>query len=214
MSSLTLSRQAQEAIVKLSRQLAPFLPSGTETLCASWLIQNRTNLRIARPRKTKLGDFRPAQPGKPHRISVNKDLDPLQFLITFTHEIAHVQTWDRFRNKVAPHGKEWKTCYQTHLGEILALDALSPEQTTALRKHRANPKASSSSDCHIQALTRTTPDGPRLNDLKSGDCFSIDSGKSFKAIRRLRKYWLCQDLQSGRHYRVLGSLSVSLVAQG
>ncbi|CAM3770003.1 SprT-like domain-containing protein [Parendozoicomonas haliclonae] len=201
---------SSKLIQQLAHQLSPFLPSGTADISARWLIDNRVNLRISRPRKTKLGDFRPAGRGKPHRISVNKDLDPLQFLITFTHEIAHAQTWDKYGSRVAPHGKEWKNCYRGHLEEILALNVLEPEVASAVKRHSQNPKASSSSDCDIQKLTRPEHQGPLLNDLGAGVSFTIDSGKSFKTIRRLRKYWLCEELSSGRHYRVLGSLPVAV----
>ena len=193
----------------LTRQLAPYLPAGTAAICANWLTSSRVQLRISRPRKTKLGDFRPAQYGKPHRISVNADLEPLQFLITFAHEIAHVQTWDTHGRKVAPHGQEWKSCYREKLQNLLALNVLDNQTAAALYQHSLHPKASSTTDTTLQKLTYPAPAGDILNNLAQGAVFKVKDGRIFKTIKKLRKYWLCEELSTRRHYRVLGTLSVT-----
>ena len=108
----------------LAQQLSQFVPSGTEHLCAQWLVENHVQLKISAPRKTRLGDFRPSHRHFPHRISVNGDLDSLHFLVTFTHEVAHVINWDRHMRKVAPHGKEWKDIYSQLLQNLIALNVL------------------------------------------------------------------------------------------
>ncbi|WP_281646475.1 hypothetical protein [Parendozoicomonas sp. Alg238-R29] len=195
--------------LELSQQLAPYLPAGTESLCASWLLNDNIQMRISRPRKTKLGDFRPAARGLPHRISVNCDLEPVQFLITFAHEVAHVHTWNQHGRKVAPHGEEWKTNYREKLHELLALKVLDAETTHALQKHSINPKASSGHDNHLQTL-RKPVNGKTLNDLSPGDIFQIENKKTFKVIKKLRKYWVCLEPSTKRHYRVLGTLPVVL----
>ena len=194
----------------LSSQLSRYLPEGTARHCAQWLMDNRTQLKVARPRKTRLGDFRPAQRGHSHRISVNADLSPLQFLITFTHEIAHVVTWDRYGRKVAPHGQEWKTCYRRHLHELLALKVLDEQTSQTLYQHSLNPKASSSTDSNLKPLNGPSHNGLTVNDLKAGITFQIASGKTFQVVKKLRKYWLCEEPATGRHYRVPGSLPVTV----
>ena len=192
----------------LADQLSRFVPAGTEHLCARWLIEGKIQLKVAAPRKTKLGDFRPAHRHQPHRISVNNNLEPLQFLITFTHEIAHAQNWDKYGRTVSPHGTEWKNIYGQLLKEILALNVLGAGETKALEKHSVNPKASSATDVHLQSMNRKGHE-MMLNDLKSGDIFSVER-RTFQAIRKLRKYWLCKEPSSGRHYRVLGTVAVAL----
>ena len=64
------------------------LPAGTATHVAELLGRLPVRLRIARPRRTKLGDHRP--PGRGwtmHRISINDDLNPYAFLTTLLHEM-------------------------------------------------------------------------------------------------------------------------------
>ncbi len=197
-------------ITRLATQLQSYLPAGTEKLCALWLVQNRVELYLPYSRKTKLGDFRSAHRGKPPRISVNRDLHPLQFLVTFTHEIAHAQIWNRYRREVAPHGPEWKLCYREHLKQLLALDVLDLAATTAIRAHSVNPRASSSADCHIQKLTNPAAKGPLLDDLNAGDVFTLSGGKTFRALKKLRKYWRCEELSTKRLYRVHGSQPVTI----
>ncbi|MTI13082.1 SprT-like domain-containing protein [Sansalvadorimonas verongulae] len=196
-------------IQKISQQLTPFLPAGTEALCARWLVDDNIHMRVSRPRKTKLGDFRPAASGRPHRISVNGDLEPVQFLITFAHEVAHVHTWNKYGRRASPHGKEWKANYRANLHALLALNVLDAITSEVLKSHSKNPAASSSTDSHLQSL-RISTNSTTVNDLKAGDVFQIEKGKTFKAIRKLRKYWLCEEPATGRHYRVLGSLLVTL----
>ncbi|HAD34265.1 MAG TPA: hypothetical protein DCF44_07170 [Chitinophagaceae bacterium] len=41
-------------------------------------------------------------------MSVNGNLNSYHFLITLLHEIAHMLVWEQFRNRVKPHGLEWK----------------------------------------------------------------------------------------------------------
>ena len=59
------------------------------------------SLVITNPRSTKFGDYRPPQRGSNyHRISVNGDLNPFQFLVTLLHEIAHLIAWERHKNRL------------------------------------------------------------------------------------------------------------------
>ena len=39
---------------------------------------------------------------------MNNNLNKYSFLITITHEIAHMMIWEKHQNKVDPHGEEWK----------------------------------------------------------------------------------------------------------
>ena len=84
--------------------LAEYLPQNTVTSVWEYIKLNEVRFRIAKPRKTKLGDYRPAMRGQPHRISVNADLNPYAFLLTTLHEFAHLDTWEVYRQKVRYYG--------------------------------------------------------------------------------------------------------------
>ncbi|MCL6269751.1 hypothetical protein M3P05_07335 [Sansalvadorimonas sp. 2012CJ34-2] len=86
---------------------------------------------------------------------------------------------------------------------------LNQETAQVLKSHSSKPRASSATDVHLQGLL-IDEEGTVLNDLSSG-CFFIINGRSFKTIRKLRKYWLCEEHPTGRHYRVLGTVKVDRI---
>ena len=90
--------------------LLPYLPSGDyEPLFSKWLEGLNYQIAISRPRKSKLGDFRPPRLGQIARITMNADLGPFQFLTTLTHEIAHLIAWEKntvvLRHRTVRSGK-------------------------------------------------------------------------------------------------------------
>jgi hypothetical protein len=75
-----------------------YLPPGTEPHVADLLGGLPLHVRLARPRRTKLGDHRPPGRGwSVHRITINDDLNPYAFMTTLLHEIAHAAAWERNR---------------------------------------------------------------------------------------------------------------------
>src|SRR5215211_6850240 len=97
-------------------QLQSFLPPDTYDAVLGYLHYYHVHLTVARERKSILGDYRHRIHGKNHRISVNGNLNKYAFLITLLHELAHLLTFEKFGNRVAAHGKEWKHV----LGQLLA----------------------------------------------------------------------------------------------
>ena len=77
--------------------IQPLLPTGDVLpLIEAWTAPYDFDLKITRPRKSKLGDFRPPKPGKRSSITMNEDLGPYQFLTTFVHELAHLIIWEKY----------------------------------------------------------------------------------------------------------------------
>src|SRR5690606_37915756 len=65
-------------------------------------------LKITRSRSSKVGDFTGCRHHSIHRITINRDLNPYLFLITYVHEVAHLRTFLHYGTRVEPHGEEWK----------------------------------------------------------------------------------------------------------
>ena len=80
--------------------LAEFLPEGSFDHVVQYLYQYKVHLTVARSRKTVLGDYRHAFRGNNHRISVNGNLNKYEFLITLLHELAHLLTFEQYKNTV------------------------------------------------------------------------------------------------------------------
>ncbi len=89
-----------------------YLPENSVDQIYDWLQEYNIHLKVSKKRSSKLGDYRPPQNGKGHQITVNYDLNSYAFLITLVHEIAHLLVWEKYRNKVKAHGKEWKETYR------------------------------------------------------------------------------------------------------
>ena len=121
--------------------LTPYLPAGFHELCTEWVADSGVVVRIVPPRRLKMGDFRPAYANKPDRITINADPDPLSFMVTLAHEVAHLQTWRRYGRQVRPHGQEWKSAYRRLLLSIIEQRALPLQAELALVAHSKKTKA-------------------------------------------------------------------------
>ena len=192
-------------------RLDPFLPAGTRPAIEGWLTPLTFRLIIKGPRKTKRGDFRPPQRGQIATLTVNSDLKPFQFLLTLTHEIAHLMVWEAKGSLRRPHGDPWKRCFGHLLNELSALDSLPDVLRTALRNHGANPKSCAERDPALMKVLRQLEgdDSVWLDDVEVGADFSLE-GRRFRKLESNRTRCLCLDLSNGQKYRVSKSVAVVL----
>lgn len=167
---------------------------------------------VSKKRKTKLGDYRHPYQGSPHRISVNGDLNPFAFLITTLHEMAHLTTYEKYRNRVKPHGAQWKEEFKQISAPILEKGILPEDITLALTNYLKNAKASSCADDKLyRVLCRYDKKRAlRLEELKTGDLFKLN-GKIFVKGKKLRSRFECEALPSHKKYRVLGLADVEKI---
>lgn len=202
-------------------QLRPLLPPGTEDYVHDLLGRHRIDVRLSRPRRTKLGDHRPPGRGRTaHRITVNNDLNPYAFLTTLLHEIAHAFTWERHRavrRWLRPHGSEWKREFEGVLAPLVSADVLPGDITTALTRSMSNPAAATCSDrdllLALARYDRPDPSRVRVEELALGAIFRTDCGMLFHAGPTLRSRRRCFECRTGREYRVHGLARVELVAE-
>jgi SprT protein len=83
--SLTEHQQVHKD--KLKQALTAYMPEQALDLCAELIMFYRLHLHIEVERKGRYGDYTPHS-GKGSRISVNHNLSPYEFLITFVHELG------------------------------------------------------------------------------------------------------------------------------
>ena len=192
-----------EAIASNARVLNRYLPEGAHTTIARWIVDLKVNFRITKPRDTKLADFRVGGAGRAHTITINCDLNPYAFLTTTIHEFAHLGCYLKHGNAVAPHGPEWKGIYTQMLATFLDTGIYPPDVEVAIRKHIANPKASSCSCPELsKALARyDTTRGLLLNELSLKSPF-VFNGVAYTAEERRRTRYLCKRLTDGRQFLI------------
>ncbi|MCK9616577.1 MAG: SprT-like domain-containing protein [Lentimicrobiaceae bacterium] len=192
-----------ETIAKGKDILAKHVPIALANPLWEWLMQYNIRLKIKAVRKTKLGDYRPPLHDNVHQITVNAGLNPYQFLLTTVHEIAHAIVWQQHKNRVKPHGKEWKTTFAGLMKIILSHNAIPPSLQHALQKHMENPKAMGSTDVALQKemLQYDAPvEGVLLEDVEPGGVFGALKGKTFQKHEKLRKRYRCMCLNNKKMY--------------
>jgi len=165
--------------------------------------QNYVNLHITRKRKTKLGDFRPPQNGKPQRITVNHDLNHYAFLVTFLHELAHQKVWDIYRNKVKPHGSEWQQEYQQLLQPFLIPGIFPPDILDNLKQGNKKIFASSNADIALSRQLKkfdTNHNSLPIEELPDNALFKLPDGRMFRKLHLRRKNYLCVLLHNNKNY--------------
>ena len=150
------------------------MPEEAINLVYSWLEPHNIRLKITKPRRYKLGDFRVKSRKEPAIISVNGNLNPFSFLITLTHEVAHLKDFDERKTLREAHGANWKRIYSNLLAEVINTGAFPNELHPALQRHINNPKAASCSDAVLLDALRQYDDEPkaRLKELEDGGMVS------------------------------------------
>lgn len=187
--------------------LRKYLPPGAEEYAADILIRHAIQLRITKPRTTKYGDYRPPTPGEPHRISLNNDLNPYAFLVTFLHEAAHLTNFEKHRTRVAPHGPEWKEEFKMVSTPIFHLQMLPTDIDRALKRYLSNPAASSCTDANLfKTLRKYDADDSwlTLDEIPFHRPFEIQDGRKFVKNEKLRSRFKCTEIPSGKTYFVHG----------
>ncbi len=195
---------------QLHQILSKYLPDGTVDYAVEIMLQYKIQLRIKKPRLSKLGDYRPPQPGEAHKISLNKDLNPYSFLITYLHEVAHLINFEEFRGRVAPHGAEWKINFQKISQPVFSKNVLPDDVYLALLSYLKNPKASSCTDPQlVRTLKRydTHNDYILVEDIALGHLFQTQDGRKFRKIEKVRSRFRCIEEQSGKIYLVPGLMN-------
>ena len=192
--------------------LSRHLPSGTASIIYKWILELKVEFIIAKPRKTKLGDFRPAYGKKPARITVNGDLNPYHFLITTVHEFAHLGCYLKHGNKVLPHGKEWKLIYSQLLNRFLKHDVFPEKLTPAIKLHLSRPSASSCTDANLLQKLTLFDESPKifLNQLPLNTKFLLHEN-TYQVLEKRRTRYLCIRLDDQKKYLVSGNATIERI---
>lgn len=180
------------------------MPEEAAPIISNWINHTACLFKISRSRSTKLGDYRAPFKGSPHRISVNYDLNPYSFLITTIHEFAHLQTWNKHRHRVKPHGPEWKQHFKELMNPFLKLNIFPTDINGAIHSYMENPAASSCTDLHLfrtlKAYDKAKENALTVEALEDGHFFKLKNGRSFQRIEKIRKRYKCMELSSKRMY--------------
>lgn len=199
------------------KDLEAFLPEGCFDHVVQYLYQYKVHLTVARSRKTVLGDYRHAFRGNNHRISVNGNLNKYEFLITLLHELAHLLTFEQFKNTVPAHGKEWKRLYSQLLVHFVQLKVFPDDIVKALEKSIISPAATANGETELlKVLRKYNPHIPEgvclLCDVPVGTVFMISNGKIFQKGELRRKRYVCAEIKTGLLYTISAITEIKPIA--
>lgn len=169
--------------------------------------------QIKKSRQTKLGDYRYTPKTKQHTITINNDLNPFSFLVTYLHEVAHLVTFQSHGRKAAPHGKEWKENFQKVAAPVLNPAVFPPPILLALENYFKNPRAASCSDPILYNVLKKF-DGPTdqiaLSKINVGDSFNFND-KVYRKLEKKRTRSVCMEVSSQRRYLIAEVAQVTKV---
>lgn len=183
--------------------LAKFLPANTAEEVIDYMHTYKIHLSIKKERRRILGDYRPAHNGKPHRISINGNLNAYHFLITFLHELAHLLTYLSHQGRVNPHGQEWKSVFKLLLKRFQDKKVFPKDIERALDQSMSNLAASTCSDPDLYKVLRQydhKKDVFLVEQIAMGKLFKTEKGQIFKMIEKRRTRFLCEEERTGKRY--------------
>ncbi|MCH7410266.1 SprT-like domain-containing protein [Belliella sp. DSM 111904] len=193
------------------------LPEKAVSYCLSLWEETPFSFHITQERTSKLGDFRYRSNQKIQTITINHNLNPYQFLITYIHEVAHLRAFSTYGLKIKPHGIEWKRSFQKLLSPLLTSDVFPIEILIPLRRYMINPKASSGADTWLMIEIKKfdkkskIENGLYLNQVKTGSKFEL-RGRVFEKLELRRTRVLCLELISGRKFLISNHAEVKPVS--
>lgn len=168
------------------------------------LIQrHNVHLVVAKKRNTKLGDFKPGVNGRQQTISVNYNLNPYSFLITFLHELAHQIVWEKYKRRAQPHGEEWQKTFKQILEPFLKPLFFPPDILKLLTVDDRKIFASSLADTNLSKTLKkydVYENKILVEDLPDNALFSLPDGRIFQKQEKKRKNYRCFCLSNKKKY--------------
>ncbi len=190
----------------LGEYVAEKLDQETAFKIFDYLEKNNCDFRITRRRKSKLGDFRVQ--GNKRSISVNDEPNRYRFIITLIHEIAHLKTFIEYKNRVMPHGKEWKNNFRVLLHDFGIRHFFQNEEKLVQIFDIVfdNPTATAGIDlelekCYQKYDAQHSEDECFLSDLPI-DAFFIYRQQLYQKKKVMRTRALCKQIVNNRMYGI------------
>lgn len=197
--------------------LKRYFPAASVNIVGEMFEQRKFKLHFKRPRTSKLGDFRPPRTNNGIcAITLNLDLNPYQMLITYVHEVAHYDVYQKHGSRsVQPHGTEWQNQFTTLLLPFMTEIIFPKDVLAALQKHLQHIKASSTADQNLQRIlhkyNKNQTSIVTLENLPNGTRFMLKNGLVFQKGEKQRTRYKCYCETNGRWYFVAALAEVQVI---
>ncbi len=159
----------------------------------------------------------PPQDGRGHRISINHNLNKFAFLVTFTHEVAHLKAHIAYHRNHAPHGPEWKHEFKKLLYPIMHEAVFPADVVQALQRYILDPAASSCSDIHLTKVLkkydeRIDNQTVHLADIPENTLFMVNKNLILKKGPLVRTRYRCTRPRTTQVYMVSPVAEVVIIS--
>ena len=197
---------------QLAEKLKPYLPEGVELYVAELIIRYRVNFKITKPRDSVYGDYMSPGIDHGHIITVNGNQNKFAFFITVLHEFAHLTTWEKYKNKVKPHGTEWKQEFKYLLMPFIQQSIFPTGLISALKKYIEDPAASTCSDedLLIELKNYDRRRVPLLKELPDNSKFELNN-QVFVKGKLVRTRFECTDIHNKSVFLISGLAEVIFI---
>ena len=201
-----ISDQQQQHKLQLMNVLKKYLPPVAVEYCSELIMNYKLHLHIEVERKGRLGDYSPHL-GNGNRISINHNLNPFDFLVTFVHELAHHTTFKKYGPHHEAHGKEWKDEFKNCMRPFVLMKMFPDDILPPLIKHMKNPKYTHSGDVALMKALMMHDKNKNyliLDELPDGTFFKMNlrSKIVMKKGEKRRTYYMCEAVETKKKYLV------------
>lgn len=196
----------------MKNSLQGHIPDAAFAYCQQFFRAYSFRFLVKKERSTKLGDFRKDRENN-FTITVNNNLNPYQFLITFIHELAHLKVSVENSRKVAPHGTEWKSTFRELMLPLLNSKVFPDAILRPLARHMRNPRAAAATDARLWNALKYYDNNAAvltLEDIAKGSSFIFNKRKFIKQDKKRTRVVCCEE-RTGRLYLIPAIAEVEAV---
>jgi SprT protein len=132
------------------------------------------------------------------------------------HELAHLLTFEQYKNRVEPHGKEWKNNYSKLLVKFIQKKIFPPDIETALQQSVMNPAATANGETALLLTLRKYDSVKRegyyhIAEIPVGSIFQTDDRRVFLKGEKRRSRYTCTEIKTGLKFTFSPVYEVKLV---
>lgn len=188
-----------------------YFPLSSKEMVRNLFSQHPFSFTVTKANKTKLGSFKAGQPGTRPTIYINYDLGKFTFLLIFLHELAHYMVWSKYKQKVSPHGIEWKHEFQQLAIPFMQQSIFPAELVIELKKYFLTTPATLHHSINL-VKTLNLLDGkkvsPTVSEIPINASFKLSSGKEFIKLEKRRTRYKCYCPADKKYYLVSKSAQI------
>lgn len=208
-----------------------YIPDNATSDVVAYLNSNKVKLVITKHRVTQLGTFSVDLKSNQITITINGTLSKCHFLLVLLHEFAHLEVHKLYKQRMKPHGKEWKACFSHLINDHVKAKHFPEDLFHELLIFATNPPASfnrkskmaialskydrpENAQLSIYAPLQDEEKSITLKDIPMGTIFTIKNGMTLKKIElppRSRVRFLCVEIKTQRKYLVHANAAVTLL---